>query len=199
MNGVSNCRLGGEDKFSMPELMTVEELGQYLRFTRKTLYKLLKQGIIPAIKIGNKWRFDKAVIDRWLHHNMEGVKARILVIDNEELIRVLFKETLEEQGHSVVTAGSGTEGIECVRRWDFDIVFLDLKMPDIDGAELLKQLRGIKPGLMVTIITGYPGSEMMERAMKEGPLGVILKPFDDSDIIAAVNSFLHATHSRRKA
>ncbi len=183
----------------MPALMTVGELGQYLRFTRKTIYKLPKQGSIPAVKIGSKWRFDKAAIDGWLHHNMIGVKARILVIDDEEQIRVLFKETMEEQGHTVVTAGSGTEGIECTRRWDFDIVFLDLKLPDIDGAELLKQLRGIKPGLIVTIITGYPGSEMMERAMKEGPLGVMLKPFDNSDITAAVNSFLHATHSSRKA
>ncbi len=183
----------------MPELMTVEELGQYLRFTRKTIYRLLKQGGIPSVKIGNKWRFDKAGIDRWLHHNMEGVRARILVIDDEELIISLFKETLEEQGHTVVTAGSSAEGMECVRRWDFDIVFLDLKMPDIDGAEFLKQLRSIKPGLPVTIITGYPGSELMERAFKYGPFGGMGKPFDAADITAAVNSFLHAAHSRVKA
>jgi len=181
----------------MPELMTVEELGQYLRFTKKTIYKLLKQGSIPAIKIGNKWRFDKAVIDRWLHQYMEGVRARILVIDDEELIRALFKETLEEQGHTVVTAGSSAEGIECVRRWDFDIVFLDLKMPGMDGAECLKQLRSIKPSLAVTIITGYPGSEMMERAFQYGPLGVMNKPFDSSAIIDAVNSFLKARQPRR--
>ena len=183
----------------MPELMTVEELGQQLRFTRKTIYKLLKEGVIPAIKIGKKWRFDKAAIDDWLHHNMEGVKARILVVDDEELIRTLFKETLEEQGHTVVTAGSSTEGIECVRGWDFDIVFLDLKMPEIDGAELLKQMRTIKPGLPVTIITGFLNSEMMERALKYGPFSVMGKPFNNVDITVAVNSFLHATHRGGKA
>ena len=181
----------------MPELMTVEELGQYLRFTRKTIYKLLKQGGIPAIKIGNKWRFDKAAIDRWLHQYMEGVRSRILVIDDEEIIRALFKETLERQGHTVVTAGSSAEGIELVGRWDFDIVFLDLKMPGMDGAEFLKQLRSIKPGLPVTIITGYPGSEMMERAFKYGPFGVMNKPFDSAAIINAVNSFLKARQPRR--
>ncbi|MFC1966288.1 response regulator [Chloroflexota bacterium] len=183
----------------MPELMTVEELGQYLRFTKKTIYSLLKRGSIPAIKIGNKWRFDKATIDRWLHHSMEGVKARILVVDDDELIRSLFKETLEEEGHTVVVAGNSADGIECVKRWDFDLVFLDLKMPDMDGAELLNQLRSIKPRLPVTIITGYPGSEMMERALKQGPFGVMDKPFDASDIIAAVNNFLHATQPRREA
>ena len=183
----------------MPELMTVKELGQYLRFTKKTIYMLLKQGSIPAIKIGNKWRFDKEVIDKWLHHTMEGARARILVVDDDEIIRSLVKETLEEEGHTVVTAGTSVEGLDCVKRWDFDLVFLDLKMPDMDGAELLKQLRSIKPRLPVTIITGYPGSEMMERAFKQGPLGVMEKPFDASDIIVAVNNFLHATQPRRKA
>ena len=183
----------------MPELMTVEELGQYLRFTKKTIYSLLKQGSIPAVKIGNKWRFDKAVIDSWLHHTMEGARARILVVDDDEIIRSLVKETLEEEGHTVIAAGTSVEGLDCVKRWDFDLVFLDLKMPDMDGAELLKQLRNINPRLPVTIITGYPGSEMMERAFKQGPLGVMEKPFDASDIIVAVNNFLHATQPRRKA
>lgn len=182
----------------MPELMTVEELGRYLRFTKKTIYKLLKQGNVPAIKIGNKWRFDKAAIDKWLHHNMEGVRTRVLVVDDDDLIRSLFKETLEEQGHNVVVASNSAKGIECVKRWDFDLVFLDLKMPDMDGAELLKQLRSIKPRLPVTIITGYPGSEMMERAFKQGPFGVMDKPFDAADIITAVQNFLHATQFKEK-
>ena len=181
----------------MPQLMTVAELGQYLRFTKKTIYRLLKEGGIPAIKIGNKWRFDKEAIDRWLHHSMKATITRILVVDDDDMIRSLFKETLEEQGHTVVTAASSAEGIECIKRWDFDLVFLDLKIPDMDGAELFKRLRSIRPGLPVTIITGYPGSEMMERALKEGPLGVMNKPFNSADITAAVNSFLHAiTHDR---
>ncbi|HEY83333.1 MAG TPA: response regulator [Dehalococcoidia bacterium] len=181
----------------MPQLMTVEELGRYLRFTKRTIYRLLKQGSIPAIKIGNKWRFDREAIDKWLRHGMEEVKGRILVIDDDELIRSLFKETLEGQGHTVITAGTGAEGIECVKRWDFDLVFLDLKLPETDGAELLKQMRSAKPELPVTIITGYPGSEMMERALKQGPFGVMNKPFDASDIITAVNSFLQARRARR--
>ena len=176
----------------MEELMTVEELEQYLRFTRKTIYRLLKQGDIPAVKIGNKWRFDKAVIDRWLHHNMEGVKARILVIDDDELIRSLFKEVLEEQGHTVVTADTTTKGLAYIMQREFDLIFLDLNMPETDGAEILREMRGIKHRLPVVIITGYPDSEMMDRAMKQGPLGVMLKPFDDSDITSAVNSFMHA-------
>jgi len=181
----------------MADLMTIEELEQYLRFTRKTIYKLLKKGSIPATKIGNKWRFDKEVIDKWLHHNMEGVRARVLVIDDDEIILSLFKETLEEQGHTVVTADTSAKGLAYVMQQDFDLIFLDLKMSGTDGAEILRQMRSVKNKLPVIIITGYPDSEMMERAMRQGPLGVMLKPFDDSDITTAVKSFLHAMQARR--
>lgn len=182
----------------MTELMTVKELEHYLRFTKKTIYRLLKQRSIPAAKIGNKWRFDKVLIDRWLHQkSMEQVKARILVIDDDELVRSLFKETLEGEGHTVITAGNGLKALEYMKLWDFDLVFLDLKMPGMDGAELLKQIKSIKPKLSVTIITGYPGSEMMERALEQGPLGVMSKPFSSSDIITAVDSFLRTAQTRR--
>ena len=81
---------------------------------------------------------------------------------------------------------------------DFHLIFLDLKMPGTDGAEILREMKSVKHMLPVVIITGFPDSEMMERAMKQGPLGVMLKPFDDSDIVAAINSFLHATEATRK-
>ena len=63
-------------------------------------------------------------------------------------------------------------------------------MPGMDGAELFRQIKTIKPELPVTIITGYPDSEMMARALAQGPFGVMSKPFGESEIIAAVNNFL---------
>jgi excisionase family DNA binding protein len=179
----------------MANLMTIEELERYLRFTRKTIYKLLKNGGIPAVKIGNKWRFDKEAIDKWLQQGMERARARILVIDDDELITSLFKELLEERGHTVVTADTSAKGLVYVMQQYFDLIFLDLKMSGTDGAEILREMRGIKSRLPVVIITGYPDSEMMERASKQGPLGIMLKPFGESEIVNAVNSFLHATQS----
>ena len=85
------------------------------------------------------------------------------------------------------------EGLELVKQADFDLVFLDLKMPRMDGAELFRQIKIIKPKLPVVIITGYPDSDVMARALAQGPLGVMSKLFDESDIIAAVNSFLRIT------
>ena len=181
----------------MSELMTVGELAQYLRLTKRTIYRLLRSGSIPSIKVGHNWRFEKEAIDKWLHQNMEGVQARILVIDDDQIIRLLFKETLEELGHIVVTASTGAEGLDYVKRLDFDLIFLDLKMPQMDGAEIFREIRNLKPRIPVTIVTGYPDSEMMAKALEQGPFGVMNKPFNDSDIDAAVRSYLHGTQTKR--
>ena len=177
----------------MTQLMTVQEVAAYLRVTEKTIYRLLKRGRIPATKVGHQWRFDKSSIDEWLQRKSVGDNATILVVDDEEVIRLLFKETLEELGHKVITTEAGSEGLDLVKQRDFDLVFLDLKMPGMDGAELFRQIRTIKPELPVTIITGYPDSALMARALTHGPFGVMEKPFGESDIVAAVNNFLHIT------
>ena len=96
-----------------------------------------------------------------------------------------------------VTADTGTKGLEYVSQQDFDLIFLDLKIPGTDGAEILREIRRINPGLPVIIITGYPNSEMMDRATKYGPLGIMLKPFNDSEIINVVNGFLRTVKMRQ--
>jgi len=177
----------------MAKLITVEEVADYLRVTEKTIYRLLDRGSIPATKVGRQWRFDTASIDNWLQKNSVKAKASILVVDDEEIVRSLFKETLGELGHWVITAETASEGLEVVKQQDLDLVFLDLKMPGMDGAELFRQIKAIKPELPVTIITGYPDSDMMVRALAQGPFGVMNKPFGESDIITAVHSFLRIT------
>jgi len=174
----------------MAELMTVEEVAQYLRVTKKTIYRLLKQGKIPATKVNQQWRFNSTLIDEWLGRNSVGAKVTILVIDDEELIRMLFEDVLEESGHRVITAETADEGLALVKQRDFDLVFLDLRMPGMDGAEVFRQIKIIKPRLPVTIITGYPDSAMMARVLAEGPFGVMNKPFGEADIVQAVNAFL---------
>ena len=181
----------------MAELMTVEEVAAYLRVTKKTVYRLLERGGIPAAKVGHQWRFEKGLIDEWLQQSSVGAKANILVIDDEEVIRSLFKETLEELGHTVMVAENGFEGLELVEQHDFDLVFIDLKMPGMVGDELFGRIKAIKPELPVTIISGYSDSGMMERALAQGPFGVMNKPFSESDIIDAVSNFLGITQQKK--
>jgi excisionase family DNA binding protein len=175
------------------KLMTVEEVADYLRVTEKTIYRLLERGRIPATKVGRQWRFNTASIDKWLQENSAKAKGSILVVDDEEVVRLLFKETLEELGHRVITTETAAEALELVKEQDFDLAFLDLKMPGMDGAELFHHIKAISPRLPVTIITGYPDSDMMARALSQGPFGVMNKPFGESDIITAVHNFLRIT------
>lgn len=174
----------------MAQLMTLEEVADYLRVTKKTIYRLLEKRIIPARKVGRQWRFDKDSIDAWLSQSSPETAANILVIDDDETIGSLFRDTLEEAGHTVTTASESSKGLELVKEQDYDLVFLDLKMPEMDGAELFRQIRMTKPELPVTIITGYPDSDLMMKALAYGPFGVMKKPFSGSDILGAVNNYL---------
>ncbi len=152
---------------------------------------------MPATKVGQQWRFHKAKLDEWLNRNSVGTTANILVVDDEEIIRSLFKETLEDSGHKVTTAATGSKGLELVKQRDFDLVFLDLRMPGMDGAEVFRQIKAIKPNNPpVAIITGYPGSDMMARALALNPLGIMNKPFSEADIVSTVSNFLRITGRR---
>lgn len=174
----------------MAELMTVEEVAQYLRVTTKTIYRLLKKGTIPTSKVGHLWRFDKGTIDNWLKENATSAKGSILVIDDEEDIRALFEDVLMSLGHKVMTAETASRGLALIKAHSFDMVFLDLKMPGTDGATLFGQIRAIKPEQLVTIITAYPDSDLMARALEQGPFAVMKKPFTVSDIQNTIDIFL---------
>ena len=88
----------------MAELMTLEEVANYLRVTEKTIYRLLDKRAIPATRVSHLWRFDKTYIDNWLNQSSIGVDARILVVDDDDTICSLFKDTLESEGYKVTTA-----------------------------------------------------------------------------------------------
>ncbi len=85
-----------------------------------------------------------------------------------------------------------------MKQKDFNLVFLDLKMPGMVGDELFGRIKEIKPRLPVTIITGYPDSGMMKRALAQGPFGVMNKPFTESNIITAVSTFLQIATPKKK-
>ncbi|MFC1956738.1 response regulator [Chloroflexota bacterium] len=177
---------------SMTNIMNIGEIAKYLRVTEKTIYRLLWAGKIPATRVGKQWRFDRVNIDAWIKRNSISSKANILVIDDDEGVRTLFRHIFHDLGDNVIAVPSSTEGLEILKQHSFDLVFLDLKMPFVDGAEVLRQIKVIKPDQLVVIITGYPDSEIMGRALKYGPYAVMAKPFDESGILAATRSFLHS-------
>lgn len=174
----------------MTEVIGIKEIANHLEVTISTLHRLLWLGKLPATKTGDQWQFEKGSIDEWLGEQPIVKKASILVVDDEEMIRDLIRWIMEKRGHEVTLAVDGGEGLKLVEKQDYDMVFIDLKMPGMDGAELFSRIRMRKPYLPVVIITGYPGSDMMTRASHLGAFAVIEKPFEESKLIRAVDVFL---------
>jgi excisionase family DNA binding protein len=170
------------------DMLTVEDIATCLKVNVRTVYRMIEKKQIPCFKIGRQWRFDQEVINRWLNDRIIEPTVRALVIDDDPDVCSLFIDTLDDTRHSVVTANDAEKGLEYVIQEDFDLVFLDLKLPKIDGAELFGRIRKIKPFLPVMIVTGFPDSELMKKALTYGPISVISKPLKPGDILSAVNS-----------
>lgn len=179
----------------MVELLTTKEIASYLRLRPETVLRKVRDGEIPAIKMGGRFRFDKKQIDEWLSRSSTS-KRHILVVDDDEIIRELFRKTLELSNYRVITAENGLEALKLVKRWSFDLIFLDLKMSGMDGVETFRQIRQIDSSVPVVIITGYPASELMEKALEQAPFGVIKKPFTPADILRSTDTFFRFVRSR---
>ena len=177
----------------MNKLLSATQLAEYLNLKAVTVRRKAKKGEIPFIKIGNRLRFDKQQIDIWLLETSNERPMHILVVDDESIVGQLFKGSLNEQIYQITITLSSLEALELLGTRHFDLIFLDLLMPEFDGAELFRRLRQMDKDVPVVIITGYPDSDLLRRAMEHGPFMVMKKPFTGSDIIATVNSFLSAT------
>lgn len=104
--------------------------------------------------------------------------VKILVVDDEEMIRNLFHDILTQTGYRVKTAKDGSEAIKLIEEESFEIVITDLKMPGISGIALLEYILGINPDISVIIITGYGTIESAVNAIKKGAYDYISKPFE---------------------
>ncbi len=120
----------------------------------------------------------------------EAGRGRILVIDDEEHIRRILGLMLKAQGLEVVTAEGGEDGLARFASEDFDLVFLDLRMPDLDGMTVLRRIRESRPEQTVVMITAYASVDTALGAMKEGAFDYIGKPFKEEEILAVVDKAL---------
>jgi DNA-binding NtrC family response regulator len=110
----------------------------------------------------------------------------ILVVDDEEVIREGMRRILEGEGYRVRTSASGQAAGEMIRAEDFDVVITDLKMPGMDGIEVLSTIKILQPNVPVMIVTGYSTVDTAVEAMKQGAFDYIAKPFTSEVIIGKV-------------
>jgi len=119
--------------------------------------------------------------------------ARILVIDDQPLIREIFREALEDDGHHVMVAADGYEGVQSYHETRPDLVMVDLQMPGLDGFETIRQLRTVGD-VPIIAMTGAAelirGANLLEIALRLGAVRTFEKPLGLNDLVALVRDVL---------
>jgi len=119
---------------------------------------------------------------------VEKPKARILAVDDEEVILDSFRKILVLAGYSIDTVESGSEALGLIRKNDYDFVFTDLKMPEMDGVEVTKAVRHLRPDIDVIVITGYASIESAVETVKFGAMDYVQKPFTEDELLEFVKT-----------
>jgi len=169
------------------EILTIRDVAAYLKLPVSTVYRLAERRELPGHKVGRQWRFHKSLLDDWFREHAATVRVTILVVDDEEVTRQFLVAALQAPQRQVLTAASGEEALELAKQADLDLVLLDLIMPGLNGVETFRQLHALRPELPVVIVTGYPDSDLMARALEIGPFTIINKPIDLGQIQKVVD------------
>jgi excisionase family DNA binding protein len=184
--------------------LTTEEVLEYLQVNLRTVYRLIKAGKIPAVRVGRQWRFRKRDIDAWLDSQRPrgsartaapsapaartapgAVRPRVLVVDDEASIRDLLAKTLALAEYDVDVAPDGRSALDRMRMYPYDLLIADLKMPGMDGLSVIREAKRYKADLPVIIITGFSTESSAIEAVNLGVAGYLTKPFRVPQVLAA--------------
>jgi excisionase family DNA binding protein len=160
----------------MHNLLTVKETAKYLRIPLPTVYYLVQRGQLPAIQIGGRWRIKKSSLDKDILKEEKPGQPTVLVVDDDESLQNLFKVFLRKIGFSRVVVGTVKEALAAIEKQKFDLIFLDLKLPDGPADDVYDAAKEQQPDSPIVIITGYPDSAMLDRILARGPITVLKKP-----------------------
>jgi DNA-binding NtrC family response regulator len=122
---------------------------------------------------------------------------RILVVDDDETIRTTMKAILEDEGYQVDLAGTGKEAIQKTQEKTYNVALLDIRLPDIEGVELLKLLKDSIPKTRKIMVTGYPSMQNAIGALNKNADAYLLKPVDVEKLLSVVKEQLQAQRSER--
>ena len=120
----------------------------------------------------------------------EAGRGTVLVVEDDTAMRTMLREALEEEGYRVEAAAGGRAGVERVRQGGIDLVVSDVKMPDLDGLDMLREIKAVSPSPHVITITAFGSIDTAIRAVKLGAFDYITKPFDVDQLILSVQKAL---------
>jgi len=117
-------------------------------------------------------------------------RKSILIVDDDPNICKVLATNLEAKGYAVKCAETGKKAIEMSKDEQFNLALIDIRLPDMQGTELLTQLRGTVPKMMKIIITGYPSIENAVEALNKGADAYVLKPLDMEKVLKTIDEKL---------
>jgi len=117
-------------------------------------------------------------------------RASVLVVDDDAAIRRTLSRILEKEGYLVEAVESGGKAIEVSNERFFNVVLIDIRLPDMEGIELLEKLKRTEPRMVKIIVTGYPSLKNAVEAVNKGADGYVLKPFDAGELLAMIEKHL---------
>ena len=109
-------------------------------------------------------------------------KPRVLVVDDQQSARITMRGLIEDLGAQVQTAEDGYQAIEGAKNGSFDLAFIDIEMPGINGIQTLRELLKLCPEMVAAMVTGYGEARLVKEALDEGAVAVLLKPFDATEV-----------------
>ena len=124
--------------------------------------------------------------------------ARILIIDDDASVRKVIAMALEDEGYSVDTAENGSEAIQKCNANFYNVALIDIRLPDMEGTKLLREMKDTTPKMIKIIVTGYPGLQNAVEAINRGADGYIVKPFKMDDLLKTVKEHLKKQEEAKK-
>jgi DNA-binding NtrC family response regulator len=124
--------------------------------------------------------------------------VRILIVDDDENIRKVLLAILEDKGYTVEPAGTAREAVEKSKRKFYNLALIDIRLPDMEGIELLTKMRDTTPKMRKVIITGYPTLQNAVDAVNKGADAYIVKPFDVEKVLSTIDHQLRKQQEEKK-
>jgi DNA-binding NtrC family response regulator len=124
-------------------------------------------------------------------------ETRILIVDDDDTIRTTMKAILEDEGYYVDLAASGKEGIEKSKETTYNIALLDIRLPDMEGVELLKLMKPAVPRTRKIMVTGYPSTQNAINALNKNADAYLIKPVDIEKLLSTIKEQLKLQEEER--
>ena len=170
--------------------LTTDDVLGYLRVNLRTVYRLIKAGKIPAVRVGRQWRFRKSDLDAWLESQRRGrapavARARVLVAIEDDAPNGSLAGALAAAGYEIDSVTDGPAALDRLRHDGADLLITGLRLPGMDGLAVVREARRTAPGLPVIIVTAFSNEASAIEAANLGVAGYLTTPFTTARVLSA--------------